>query len=514
MYNFYKVICMKKVIHSGILSFVIIMLIQIAVFVSVILWLNEYSGYIIEFINILTAVLLVYEINRNDEPAFKYAWIIIIAILPVFGCLLYMYIHINVITKKINERAEKVEGITKEYLVQDKKISAELEKGGVLDGLSFYLNNYSNSPTYKNTSVEYFPLGEYKFEKMKEELEKAEKFIFMEYFIIDANSLMWQEIFEILKRKAKENVEVRFIYDAMGSLTTFTAKNCEELEKCGIKCRTFKRVTPLFATYQNNRDHRKILVIDGHTAFTGGINIADEYINRNERFGHWKDTAVMIKGQGAVSFTIMFLQMWNTFFANDEEIYEKYVVNNKVECEGYVIPYCDSPTDNENVGERVYLDIINRASSYVYIMTPYLVISHDMQEALKFAAKRGVDVRIVMPHIPDKPYALWLARSYYPKLMGAGVKIFEYEKGFVHGKVTVSDGMTAVVGTINYDYRSLYLNYECALLMHKVSAISDIENDFVSTQNMCKEVTMEGYKKFNIFGRLFGMVIKLFAPLI
>ncbi len=505
---------MKKVMHSGIMSFLIILFIQIAVFVSVILWLREYSGYIIEIMNILTAILLVYEINRSSEPAFKYAWILIIAILPVFGCLLYMYIHINVITKKINEMANKVEEKTKEYLVQDKKISCELESEGIMDGLSCYLNNYANCPTYKNTSVEYFPLGENKFKKMKEELEKAEKFIFMEYFIVDANSIMWQEILEILKRKISENVEVRFIYDAMGSLTTFTAKNCEELEKMGIKCRTFKRVTPLFATYQNNRNHRKILVIDGHTAFTGGINIADEYINKNERFGHWKDTAVMVKGDGAVSFTIMFLQMWNTFFANGEEDYESYIINNKVKSDGYVIPYCDSPTDGENVGERVYLDIINRSTSYVHIMTPYLVISHDMQEALKFAAKRGVDVKILMPHIPDKPYALWLARSYYPKLIEAGVKIFEYEKGFIHAKVTVSDDVTAVVGTINYDYRSLYLNYECALLMHKVPAISDIENDFIDTQNMCEKINMDTYKKFSVIGRLFGMVIKFFAPLI
>lgn len=506
---------MKKIMHSGIFSFLIILVIQIAVFVSVILWLNEYSGYIIEFMNILTAVLLVYEINRSSEPAFKYAWILIIAILPVFGCLFYIYIHINVLTKKINDRTVLIQQSTSKYLVQDNEISVELEEGGIIDGLSYYLKNYTNCPTYKNTFVQYFSMGEDKFEKMKEELEKAEKFIFMEYFIVDAKSHMWQEIFEILKRKASENVEVRFIYDAMGSLTTFSAEDCGELQRCGIKCRTFKRVTPLLATYQNNRDHRKILVVDGHTAFTGGVNIADEYINRYERFGHWKDTAVMVKGDGAISFTIMFLQMWNTFFGGDEaEDYAQYIVKTHVQSEGYVIPYSDSPTDKENVGERVYIDIINRATSYVHIMTPYLVISYDMQEALKFAAKRGVDVRIIMPHIPDKPYTLWLARSYYPELIEAGVRIFEYDKGFVHAKVTVSDDVTAVTGTINYDYRSLYLNYECALLMHKVPAIEHIENDFVSTQDMCTEITIEGYRKFRLWGRLFGKLLKFFAPLI
>lgn len=503
---------MKKILHSGIISFTILLLVQLGAFASIIIWLQEYSGYIIEIMYLLSAVLLIYEINRPSEPAFKYAWIVLITVLPIFGALLYVYTHLNVITKSISKRMVEISKHTKQYLPQNKEVAEEIKESGI-EGISNYLYNFADCPTYKNTTVEYFPLGEDKFAKMKEELEKAEKFVFLEYFIVDIKSTMWLEILDILKRKAQQGVEIRFMHDAMGSLTMFPPEYCNELEEMGIKCHIFKRVTPLISTYQNNRDHRKILVIDGHTAFTGGINIADEYINRDVRFGHWKDTAVMVKGDAAVSFTVMFLQMWSLSHKENEN-YQKYIVKNSEKAEGYVIPYCDSPIDEEDVGERVYLDIINKASKYVHIMTPYLVISYEMQEAMKYAAKRGVDVRIIMPHIPDKPYALWLARSYYPKLIDAGVRIFEYDNGFVHAKVTSCDDEMAVVGTINYDYRSLYLNYECALFMYKVPEIKNIENDYASTESICTEITLDRCKKFNILGRIFGKAIRLFAPLI
>ena len=504
---------MKRFLHSGIISFIIILAVQVFVFVSLTLWLNEYSKYIIEVLYMLGAVLVIYEINRPSEPSFKYAWIVIITVLPIFGGLFYIYTHLNVITKTISNRTNAILGETNKYLVQDDFVLDELKDEKELLGFSNYMYKYAGYPTYKNTEVEYFPLGEDKFEKMKEELEKAEKFIFLEYFIVDVRSQMWLEILDILKRKASNGVEIRFIHDAMGSLTMFPAKYCDELKAMGIKCKIFKRVTPLLSTYQNNRDHRKILVIDGHTAFTGGINIADEYINRDTRFGHWKDTAVMVKGDGAMSFALMFLQMWN-LDEKGKECYDNYIVKCSKDAKGYVIPYSDSPIDKEFVGERVYLDIINNATKHLHIMTPYLVISYEMQEALEYAAKRGVDVRIIMPHIPDKPYALWLARSYYPKLITSGVKIFEYDDGFVHAKVTTCDNIKAVVGTVNYDYRSLYLNYECGLFMYKVPTVLTIEQDYKNTENKCTEVSLDAYKQFNVFGRMFGKCIRLFAPLI
>ena len=512
MYNQIKVIYMKKFLHSGIISFTVILLMQIGVIASLIFWLNEYREYILGVTTLISAILLVYEINRPTEPAFKYAWILLITVLPVFGWLLYIYTHLNVVTNKISKKTQSIEEETLQYLVQDTEVLKETANTEIW-GISGYLRNVAKCPTYKNTSVKYLSLGEEKFEKLKEELKRAEQFIFMEYFIVDVNSSMWLEILDILKDKVKQGVEVRLMYDAMGSIKGFPSEDIKQLEIEGIKCKTFKRVTPFLEKYQNNRDHRKILVIDGHTAFTGGINIADEYINVVERFGHWKDTAVMLKGEAVKSFTVMFLQMWN-LSENETEDFGNYIIKSKMDSDGYVIPYCDSPIDDENVGERVYLDIINRAKNTVNIMTPYLVISHEMQEAIKYAVKRGVDVNIILPHIPDKGYTLWLARSYYTRLIKSGVKIFEYKKGFVHAKVTTADTNTAVVGTINYDYRSLYLNYECALLMYNVKEIENIEKDFEITQSRCIEITLDEHKKFNVFGRMFGMVLRWFAPLI
>ena len=503
---------MRKILHSGIISFTIILLIQIGVIASLIFWLNEYREYVLGVTTLISVILLVYEINRPSEPAFKYAWIVLITVLPVFGWLLYIYTHINVITNKISKKTLSIMEETKQHLMQDTVVANDV-KNTDISGISVYLENIAKCPTYKNTSVKYLPIGEEKFEKMKEELKRAEHFIFMEYFIVDVKSSMWLEILDILKAKAKQGVEVRLMYDALGSIKIFPSNYIDKLEKEGIKCTPFKRVTPFLETYQNNRDHRKILVIDGHTAFTGGINIADEYINVINRFGHWKDTAVMLKGDAVKSFTVMFLQMWNLSEEHTED-FANYIVEAKADCDGYVIPYCDSPIDEENVGERVYLEVINRAKNHVYIMTPYLVISHEMQDALEYAVKRGVDVRIIMPHIADKSYTLWLARSYYKKLIKSGVKIFEYTNGFVHAKVTTSDTNKAVVGTINYDYRSLYLNYECALLMYDIKEIESIEEDFINTQMQCMEITLDEHKKFNVLGRVFGMVMRLFAPLI
>ena len=503
---------MKKILHSGIISFLIILFIQLGVIASLIFWLNEYREYILGATSVISAILLVYEINRSSEPAFKYAWIVLITVLPVFGWLLYIYTQLNVVTNKISKKTESIEAETVQHLVQNTDVLKEIEETEIW-GISKYLENVAKCPTYKNTSVKYLPVGEDKFEKMKEELKRAEHFIFLEYFIVDVKSSMWLEILDILKFKAQQGVEVRLLYDAMGSLKVFPSECVKQLEDEGIKCKTFKRVTPFLEKYQNNRDHRKILVIDGHTAFTGGINIADEYINVVERFRHWKDTAVMLKGEAVKSFTVMFLRMWNLSESETED-FDNYIVKSTTDSDGYVIPYCDSPIDDENVGERVYLEIINRAKNHVCIMTPYLVISHEMQEALKYAVKRGVDVRIIMPHIPDKNYTLWLARSYYKRLIKSGVKIFEYKKGFVHAKVTIADANTAVVGTINYDYRSLYLNYECALLMYNVKEIENIEKDFITTQSACMEITLDEHKKFNVFGRMVGMVLRWFAPLI
>lgn len=305
------------------------------------------------------------------------------------------------------------------------------------------------------------------------------------------------------------------MYDGTCTVSLLPHTYPERLKAEGIQCKVFNPIKPALSTTQNNRDHRKIVVIDGHTAFTGGINLADEYINEKERFGHWKDTAVMIKGEAVRGFTWMFLQMWD-FDVRDEN-YEKYlnieVPEPKEKQSGYVIPYGDSPLDDESVGELVYMDILNTARDYVHIMTPYLILDNEMMTALTYAAKRGVDVKIIMPGIPDKPYAFALAKTYYPELLRAGVKIYQYELGFVHAKVFTSDKSKAVVGTINLDYRSLYLHFECAAFLYKVEAIEKVEEDFQETLNQCKRITMEDYKNEKIITRFGGRMLRLFAPL-
>ncbi len=319
---------------------------------------------------------------------------------------------------------------------------------------------------------------------------------------------------EILKRKVAEGVEVRVMYDGTDAVFRFPYRYPEKLRAMGIQCKMFSPLRPLVSTHYNNRDHRKIVVIDGHTAFTGGVNLADEYVNATHPYGYWKDTAILIKGEAVRSFTLMFLRMWNVFERGAE--YDSYLnapLPPLPDAPGYVIPYGDSPFDDERVGEVVYLDIINRAERYVHIMTPYLIIDAEMTQALTTAAKRGVDVRLILPHIPDKKTAFALAHTHYRELLAAGVRIFEFKPGFVHAKVFVSDDKKAVVGTINLDYRSLYLHFECAAYLLGVPAVARIEEDFRSTLKNCVQITEEELKKDKLSRRLLGYLLKVFAPL-
>ena len=348
-------------------------------------------------------------------------------------------------------------------LSQDESVTEKIEHDGSgTDDVRRYLERNGCFPIFDRTQVTYFPLGEYKFRAMLEELEKAEKYIFMEYFIIE-EGYMWGCILDVLIRKAKEGVDVRVMYDGMCEISTLPTDYWKLLNAEGIKAKAFSPIRPIVSTHYNYRDHRKILVIDGKVAFNGGVNLADEYINRKERFGHWKDTAVMLKGDAANSFALMFLQVWNAWEGEpDYSILSEADSGCTDEGDGYVMPYCDSPFDGYKVGETVYLDILNRATDYVHIMTPYLILDGELETALKYAALRGVDVRLILPGIPDKKIAYSLAKTHYRQLISAGVKIYEYSPGFVHAKVFVSDDKKAVVGTINLDYRSLYHHFECA----------------------------------------------------
>ena len=395
---------------------------------------------------------------------------------------------------------------------QPQSVTKEIEHDGSgTDDLCRYLNRTGCFPVYDRTQVTYFSLGEKKFEAMLEELEKAEKYIFMEYFIVE-EGYMWGRILEILIRKAKEGVEVRVMYDGMCEISTLTHNYPQLLEKHGIKCKAFSRIRPFISTSYNYRDHRKILVIDGKVAFNGGVNLADEYINRIERFGHWKDTAIMLKGAAVQSFTLMFLQMWN--MTEEKPSWEECRLSFPADSsDGFVMPYCDAPLDGEKVGECVYMDMLYRSISYIHIMTPYLILDNELEAALKYAAMRGVEVKIILPGIPDKMSAYSLAKTHYKSLMKAGVKIYEYTPGFVHAKVFVSDDEKAVVGTINLDYRSLYHHFECATYLYRTSCIGEIEQDFQQTLKKCRRVTKESVRNEKLSIKIRGRILKLFAPL-
>lgn len=468
-----------------------------------------YGGF-----TVLTAILVIYILNKNENPSFKLAWIVLFVVSPVFGALFYLFVKFQVESKLINYKLLKIIDETQQYLSQDKKVIAELEEVDMqVANLAKYMVNIGGYPIYKNTDIEYFSLGEEKFKEMKKQIKKAQKFIFMEYFIVE-ESYMWNSILELLEEKVKEGVEVRFMYDGMCSLSLLPYNYPDFIKEKGIKCKMFSPIKPVLSTAQNNRDHRKILVIDGKVAFNGGINLGDEYINRIEKYGHWKDTAIMLTGDAVKSFTLMFLQMWNINEKNHDD-FEKYISIEKEEQNsiGYVMPYGDSPLDNENVGENVYLDILATAKRYVHIMTPYLIIDNEMMIALTYAAKRGIDIKLILPSIPDKKSAFMLARTYYPELIRAGVKIYEYTPGFVHAKVFSSDDEKAVVGTINLDFRSLYLHFECATFFYKTNTVKYVENDFQNTLAACKLITIEDYNKLNIFYKIGGGVLKLIAPL-
>lgn len=506
-----------KIIFGRTTMLVVLMAIQFVVLFGGFAILDSQMLSINYIISILAVIILMYLINTNQNSSFKLMWIIFILVVPVVGVTFYIYTRLQPGTKFISRRIEELMVEEDEYLRPDnetvRKISAESNKE---IGLFRYLYEKGKYPVYNDASVRYFPSGEDKYRELVHQLETAREFIFLEYFIIDRGE-MWDTVLEILKRKVREGVEVRLIYDGTCTLSLLPKNYPQKIRKFGIKCKVFSPMKPFLTTHQNNRDHRKIVVIDGHTAFTGGINLADEYINRKERFGHWKDTAIMVKGEAVKSFTLMFLQMWNISVAGKEN-YNKYIKHDFVYDSGmrnggYIAPYGDSPFDDEPVGEKVYLDILNTADDYVHIMTPYLILDEEVENALIYASQRGVDVSLILPHVPDKKYAYFLARTYYAELIAQGVKIYEYTPGFVHAKVFVSDDEKAVVGTINLDFRSLFLHFECAAYMWRNPVVRDIEADFRKTLEKCKKITLKDCREYSIIGKICGKVLRLIAPL-
>ncbi len=484
---------------------------------------------------------LLYLINTDIDATGKITWMLIIAVLPFFGALFYFWTRMEFGHRRIAARVRQITDLSRDTLQQDEDVYKRLKRAD-RDSASIasYTVKAGNFPVYENTKVTYFPFGQDKFEALLVRLEGAKKFIFLEYFIIQ-EGYMWGKILEILSRKVQEGVEVRVLFDGTNFLSKVPADYHERLRSLGIQCRVWSPLRPIITSSYNYRDHRKILVIDGEVAFNGGVNLADEYINRTHPYGVWKDTAVMVEGEAVTSFTLMFLTTWNASSVSPGERQKKRLseeerkaVEEDIKAStresinsyfpqqvpvprgsgGFVLPYGDSPLDEYKVGEMIYMDVLNTAEDYVYMMSPYLILDGELETALKFAAQRGVDVRLILPGVPDKKAVFALAKATCKSLIKGGVKIYTYTPGFVHAKVFVSDDRKAIVGTINLDYRSLYHHFECATYMVDTGCVSDIKEDYFKTLEDCEEITLETLRNESIITKATGAVLKMIAPML
>ncbi len=494
--------------------FLLLLLLQASILFSIFQWFEEFLPHVLGGTVLFTFVMVVYLLNSRINPTAKITWLFVIMLVPVFGVLLFAYTQSDIGHRALRDRMDYIIRSTKGLVLQEKEVAERfLKENAGAAALAHYVQRSGCHPVADRTAVRYYPLGEDLFADMLKQLEAAEHFIFMEYFIVD-EGMMWGRILEILAEKAAQGVDVRVMYDGTCEFSLLPHDYPKRLKKLGISCKVFAPVTPFISTHYNYRDHRKILVIDGHTAFCGGVNLADEYINQKVRFGHWKDTAVMLKGEAVKNFTLMFLQMWG--IDERETPYERflsYPAPPQEQARGYCLPYGDCPLDGEKVGERVYMDLLNRAVRYVHIMSPYLILDGEMETALKFAAERGVEVSLILPGIPDKAVPYALAKTHYMSLLESGVKIYEYTPGFVHAKVFVCDDREAVVGTINLDYRSLYHHFECAVYLYDTDCIPEIEADFKDTLSKCRQVSEETVRGERLRVKLTGFLMKVVAPL-
>lgn len=490
-------------------------LLQLSWLLLLVLRLNEYSAVISAISSIITAAVVLRIYGKHENAAFKMPWIILLLVFPVMGlCIYLLFGHKEVVASK-RRRFEQLDKKLFPLIPQDEQIIKRLEQTDfAVANQCRYIKNYGNFPVYQNTDVVFYADAAEGFETQLEELEKAKHFIFMEYHAIE-EAESFARLKDVLARKVQEGVEVRLFYDDVGSIGFIDWKFIDRMEEIGVQCMDFNPVLPVLNLFMNNRDHRKITVIDGKVGFTGGYNLADEYFNITHPYGHWKDTGVKLTGDAVKSLTVLFLEMWNAMKETDKD-FNKYLpeIAYEAKSDGYVQPYADSPLDDEALGENVYLNMIKHAKHKLYVATPYLIISDEMNRELGLAAKRGVDVRVLTPGIPDKKLVYKITRSYYAGLVRQGVRVFEYTPGFLHEKQVLCDDDCAVVGTINFDYRSLYHHFENGVFLYKCDAIKDIARDFDETLEKCREVT--AYYKSGRPAVLRGTqcLLRLFAPLL
>ncbi|MCH3910111.1 MAG: cardiolipin synthase [Bacilli bacterium] len=479
------------------------------------------GGWILLALWLVSIAVAIFAVNNDSGDEYKIVWLFMMAAFPVFGLIFYIMFAHKIRTKKESRfLARYYAALSHDPTTDETARKLEAECPAAAD-VSHYIEQASESGAYTNSKVEYFPLGDVAFPVMLRELSKAKHYIFIEYFIITPG-LFWDSILSILKEKVKEGVDVRVVYDDVGNLGSTPVHYYKRLREYGIKAYSFAKIKPVLDVRMNNRDHRKIMVIDGHTCFTGGINLADEYINHVQKHGHWKDNSIMIKGKAVYGFTLLFLSNWVTSFEPKEKInYDHYRPETYIDedggfpvSDGFVQPYGAMPYSNEEVGEGVYLSIMGKATNYAYISTPYLILDEKLREAIRIAALQGTDVRILVPGVPDKKLVFQLTKSNYGPLLQAGVKIYEYTPGFVHQKMVIVDDTMATEGTINMDYRSLYLHLECGTFLAKNRAIGTMKQDFLDTIGVSHEVSFDEWKKWRKKRFVLWTLLRLVGPLL
>lgn len=500
---------MKSVL-GRIITLVFMVLGELALGVLLFNYLTSKFVFIEVFLHILAVIVVLNIIRTSKHLSSDITWIFLIILFPVPATFVFLLTYFNLFINRTFKSIVKEEKKAVTFLKQDDDVLEDLKSECIDYYQDFMFLKNSNFPIYHNNNFDYYSPGEKGFPVLLSELKKAKKYIFMEYFIIE-EGIMFNSILDILKEKVKEGVECRVMYDDMGSLHTLPKSYANILESYGIKAVTFNKVTPILSTIMNNRDHRKILIIDGKVAFSGGVNLADEYINKKVVHGKWLDNIIRVKGKAVDSMLATFLTNWNALRHEDVD-YRKFMVEHRVRVkDGFIVPYSETPLDFELTAQSVYMDILNRAKDYVYIMTPYLIIDEEMINCLIHTAKKGVDVKIIVPGVADKKIIHDIGESYYDQLIRGGVKIYEYRPGFVHAKVFVSDDISSVVGTINLDYRSLYLHFENAVLLYKSKKIMDIKKDFLNALEDSVEIK---HARFSIVKNFLMSVLRIFASLL
>lgn len=500
---------MKSVL-GRIITLVFMVLGELALGVLLFNYLTSKFVFIEVFLHILAVIVVLNIIRTSKHLSSDITWIFLIILFPVPATFVFLLTYFNLFINRTFKSIVKEEKKAVTFLNQDDEVLEDLKKECPTYYQDFMFLKNSNFPIYYNNNFDYYSPGEKGFPVLLSELKKAKKYIFMEYFIIE-EGIMFNSILDILKEKVKEGVECRVMYDDMGSLHTLPKSYANILESYGIKAVTFNKVTPILSTIMNNRDHRKILIIDGKVAFNGGVNLADEYINKKIVHGKWLDNIIRIKGKAVDSMLVTFLTNWNALRHEDED-YRNFMVEHRARVkDGFIVPYSETPLDFELTAQSVYMDILNRAKDYVYIMTPYLIIDEEMINCLIHTAKKGVDVKIIMPGVADKQIIHDIGESYYDQLIRGGVHIYEYKPGFVHAKVFISDDISSVVGTVNLDYRSLYLHFENAVLLYKSKKIMDIKKDFLNALEDSVEIK---HARFSLVKNFLMSVLRIFASLL